>query len=73
VFGDRVIVDVEVEIGFFRGSEETDKVGVSIVLEEVYLAGFIDGEDACPDEDEGCFEIAGGGEEEFADVGEYAD
>jgi hypothetical protein len=73
VFGDTVVVDVQVQIGFFGGREESDKVGVAIIFDEVYLAGFIDGEDAGPDEDQGCFEIAGGGEEEFADVGEYAD
>jgi hypothetical protein len=51
VFGDRVVVDVEVQIGFFGGGKETDKVGIAIVFEEVDLAGFIDGEDARPDED----------------------
>jgi len=53
--------------------QESDEVCVSVVLEEIDLAGFVDCEDPCPDENQGCFEVGGGGEEEFADVGEYAD
>jgi hypothetical protein len=45
-----IFVDVEIESGFVGGGEETDKVGVAVVFEEVYLAGFIDCEDAGPDE-----------------------
>lgn len=51
VFGDTVVVDVQVQIGFLGGGEESDKVGVAIIFDEVYLAGFIDGEDPGPDED----------------------
>jgi hypothetical protein len=51
MFGNMIFMDVEVQSGFVGRGEETDKVGVAVVFEQIYLAGFIDCEDAGPDED----------------------
>lgn len=51
MFGNMVFVDVEVESGFVGGGEETNKVSIAVVFEEIYLTGFVDGEDTGPDED----------------------
>jgi hypothetical protein len=48
MLGYTVFVDVEVEHWFVCGGKETDKVGVSVIFEEIDLAGFIDCEDTRP-------------------------
>lgn len=48
MFGYTVFVDVEVEHGFVGGGKETDKVGISVIFEEIDLTGFIDCEDTGP-------------------------